>query len=188
LVIDEDPSSAAIIEAGLRAYGHIKVTVVRNLDGIARRISDHGPDAIMVSLQKPGRGMLDNLLQISCAVNLPVAMFVEQADNAMMEAAIEAGISAYVVNGLAPDRIKPILDLAISRFNATARIARELADAKAELENRKIIDHAKSLMMASRKIDEATAYALLRSTAMNQNCTIAEVAKSLVLAAGLLDL
>lgn len=187
LVFDEEHSSAAMIEAGLRASEPMKVTIIHDIDGIARRISEIMPDAIIASLQNPNRDKLENLLQISRAVNLPIAMFVDRSDNAMMEAAIEAGISAYVVNGLTKDRIKPILDMAIRRFNVSARMARELADARSELENRKIIDRAKTLIMASRKIDEAAAYALLRSTAMNQNRTIADVAQSLVLAAGLLQ-
>jgi response regulator NasT len=131
--------------------------------------------------------MLENLFQLSRAVQRPVAMFVDRSDKASMEAAIEAGVSAYVVNGLAEHRIKPILDMAVSRFNAYSRMARELADAKSELENRKIIERAKGLIMASRKLDEAAAYGLLRSTAMNQNRTIADVAQSLVMAAGLLE-
>jgi two-component system, response regulator / RNA-binding antiterminator len=186
LVVDEDVARASIIEAGLRAGGHSRITIIHDLTGIARRITEIAPDVIVIDIQNPNRDMLENLFQLSRAVQRPIAMFVNHSDQAMMEAAIDAGVSAYVVNGLAEDRVKPILDMAISRFNAYARMARELADAKSELENRKIIERAKGLLMASRNLDEAAAYQLLRSTAMNQNRTIADIAQSLVLAAGLL--
>jgi two-component system, response regulator / RNA-binding antiterminator len=187
LVIDEDALRASIIEAGLRASGHSDVTVIHNLNGIARRIADVAPDVIIIDLQNPNRDMLESVFQLSRAVQRPVAMFVDRSDKASMEAAIEAGVSAYVVNGLAEHRIKPILDMAVSRFNAYSRMARELAEVKTELENRKIIDRAKGLLMKSRQLDEAAAYNLLRTTAMNQNRTIADIAQSLVMAAGLLD-
>jgi two-component system, response regulator / RNA-binding antiterminator len=158
---------------------------VHDLTGIARRISELAPDVIVIDIQNPGRDMLENLFQLSRAVQRPIAMFVDRSDKAMMEAAIDAGVSAYVVNGLAEERVKPILDMAISRFNAYSRMARELAEAKNELENRKIIERAKGLLMASRQLDEAAAYNLLRTTAMNQNRTIADLAQSLVMAAEL---
>jgi two-component system, response regulator / RNA-binding antiterminator len=158
---------------------------VHDLTGIARRITEVAPDVIVIDIQNPGRDMLENLFQLSRAVQRPIAMFVDRSDKAMMEAAIDAGVSAYVVNGLAQERVKPILDMAISRFNAYSRMARELADAKSELENRKIIERAKGLLMTSRQLDEAAAYSLLRTTAMNQNRTIADLAQSLVMAAEL---
>jgi two-component system, response regulator / RNA-binding antiterminator len=188
LVVDEDAMRASIIEAGLRASGHNHVTIVHDLNGIARRIAEIEPDVIIIDLQNPNRDMLENLFQLSRAVQRPIAMFVNRSDKASMEAAIEAGVSAYVVNGLAENRIKPILDMAVSRFNAYSRMARELREAKSELENRKIIDRAKGLLMKSRQLDEASAYNLLRTTAMNQNRTIADIAQSLVVAAGLLEL
>jgi two-component system, response regulator / RNA-binding antiterminator len=158
---------------------------VHDLTGIARRITELAPDVIVIDIQNPGRDMLENLFQLSRAVQRPIAMFVDRSDKAMMEAAIDAGVSAYVVNGLAEERVKPILDMAISRFNAYSRMARELAEAKSELENRKIIERAKGLLMTSRQLDEAAAYSLLRTTAMNQNRTIADLAQSLVMAAEL---
>jgi response regulator NasT len=113
-------------------------------------------------------------------------MFVDRSDRASIEAAVEAGVSAYVVDGLKRERVKPILDMAISRFNAFSRLTRELEEAKSELENRKTIERAKGILMKSRGLSEADAYALLRKTAMNQNRRIADIAGSLVTAAGLL--
>jgi response regulator NasT len=186
LVIDENRIRAAIIEAGLREAGHEDVTVVHDVAGIARRIAEIGPDVIFIDLENPNRDMLESMFQLSRAVKRPIAMFVDRADTASIEAAVDAGVSAYVVDGLRKERVKPILQMAISRFNAFSRMARELEEAKGELENRKIVDRAKGILMKSRGLSEDEAYALLRKTAMNQNRKLADVAQSLVTAADLI--
>jgi len=186
LVIDENRIRAAIIEAGLREAGHERVTVSYDVTGIARRIAEFEPDVIFIDLENPNRDMLENMFQLSRAVKRPIAMFVDRSDQAAIEAAVDAGVSAYVVDGLKRERVKPILDMAISRFNAFSRMTRELEEARSELENRKLIDRAKGILMATRGLSEADAYALLRKTAMNQNRKISEIAESLITAAGLL--
>ena len=89
---------------------------------------------IVIDLENPNRDMLENMFQLSRAVKRPIAMFVDRSDSASIEAAVEAGVSAYVVDGLRKERVKPILDMAISRFNAFSRMARELQEARSELE------------------------------------------------------
>lgn len=187
LVIDENRIRASIIEAGLRESGHDNVTVVHEMTGIAKTIEAVGPDVIVIDLGNPNRDMLENMFQLSRSVQRPIAMFVDSADSASIEAAVDAGVSAYVVDGLKQERVKPILDMAISRFNAFSRLSRELEEARGEIENRKVIDRAKGILMKSRRLSEDEAYALLRKTAMNQNRKIAEIAQSLITAAGLLD-
>ena len=186
LVIDENRIRAAVIEAGLREAGHDRITLVHDVSGIARRIAEIEPDLIVIDLENPNRDMLENMFQLSRAVKRPIAMFVDRSDTASIEAAVEAGVSAYVVDGLRKERVKPILDMAISRFNAFSRMARELEEARSELEGRKVVDRAKGILMKSRGLSEQDAYALLRRTAMNENRKIREIAQSLVTAAGLL--
>ena len=186
LVIDENRIRASIIEAGLRETGHDNVTVVHDITGVARTIAETNPDVIVISLENPNRDVLENMFQLSRAVKRPIAMFVDRSDRASIEAAVEAGVSAYVVDGLKQERVKPILDMAISRFNAFSRLSRELDEARNELENRKLVERAKGILMKSRGLSEEDAYALLRKTAMNQNRKIADIAQSLVTAAGLL--
>jgi len=186
LVIDENRIRAAVIEAGLREAGHERVTLVHDVAGLARRIAVIEPDVIMIDLENPNRDMLENMFQLSRAVRRPIAMFVDRSDTASIEAAVEAGVSAYVVDGLRKDRVKPILDMAVSRFNAFSRMARELEEARGELEDRKLVDRAKRILMKSRGLSEEQAYALMRRTAMNQNRKISEIAQSLITAAGLL--
>jgi response regulator NasT len=186
LVIDENRIRASIIEAGLRDAGHRSVSVIHDVTGIAARIAELQPDVIVIDLENPNRDMLENMFQLSRAVKRPIAMFVDRSDTASIEAAVDAGVSAYVVDGLRKERVKPILDMAISRFNAFSRLVHELEQARSELEGRKVVDRAKGILMKSRGLSEADAYALLRKTAMNQNRKIADIAQSLVTAADLL--
>lgn len=186
LIIDENGIRASVIEAGLRQAGYSNLTLVHDVVGIARKIEEIQPDVIVIDLENPNRDMLENMFQLSRAVKRPIAMFVDRSDKASIEAAVEAGVSAYVVDGLKQERVKPILDMAISRFNAFSRMTRELEEARSELENRKLVDRAKGILMATRGLSEADAYALLRKTAMNQNRKISEIAQSLITAAGLL--
>ncbi|MDZ5698293.1 ANTAR domain-containing response regulator [Chelativorans sp. M5D2P16] len=187
LVIDENKVRAAIIEAGLREAGHERVTLVHDVDAVARRIEEVSPDVIVIDLENPNRDVLENMFNLSRAVKRPIAMFVDRSDEMMIAAAVEAGVSAYVVDGLRQERVKPILDMAISRFNAYSRMARELEEARNELQSRKLVDRAKGILMRSKGISEEEAYALLRRTAMNQNRKLSEIAQSLILASGLLD-
>jgi response regulator NasT len=186
LVIDDNRLRAAIIEEGLREAGHTRVSVIHSVEDVARTIVDIAPDVVVIDLENSRRDQLEGFFSLSKALRKPVAMFVDRSDASEIEAAVEAGVSAYVVDGLKKERVKPILDMAISRFNAFSRLTRELEEARTALEDRKIIDQAKALLMKSRGIDEAQAYGLLRSTAMNQNRKIVDIAQGLITAAGLL--
>lgn len=186
LIIDENHIRASIIEDGLREAGHARVAVIHDVNEVARTIQATSPDVIVIDLENPKRDTLEHFFSLSRAIQRPIAMFVDRSDGAMIEKAVEAGVSAYVVDGLKKERVKPILDMAISRFNAFSRLTRELEQARGELEDRKIIDQAKGILMKTRGLAEADAYALLRSTAMNQNRRIVDIAQSLVTAADLL--
>lgn len=186
LVIDENAIRASIIEEGLREAGYQRVTVIHEVNGVARTIETLRPDVIFIDLENPNRDMMEHLFQLTRTVGRPIAMFVDRSDTASIEAAVEAGVSAYVVDGLKKERVKPILDMAVSRFNAFSRLQRELADAKSALEERKVIERAKGILMKMRGLSEEEAFALLRQTAMNEKKKISEIAQSVVTAAGLL--
>jgi response regulator NasT len=186
LIIDENRIRASIIEDGLREAGHLHVVVLDDVNEVARTIQSTMPDVIVIDLENPKRDTLEHFFSLSRAIQRPIAMFVDRSDGAMIEKAVEAGVSAYVVDGLKKERVKPILDMAISRFNAFSRLTRELEQARSELEDRKIIDQAKGILMKTRGLGESDAYALLRSTAMNQNRRLVDIAQSLVTAADLL--
>lgn len=186
LVIDENTIRASIIEEGLREAGHSRVTVVHEVNGIARVIETLQPDVIFIDLENPNRDMMEHLFQLTRTVGRPIAMFVDRSDTASIEAAVDAGVSAYIVDGLKKERVKPILDMAVSRFNAFSRLQRELAEAKSALEERKIVERAKGILMRMRGLSEEQAFTLLRQTAMNEKKKIADIAQSVVTAAGLL--
>ncbi|KKB75895.1 chemotaxis protein CheY [Devosia soli] len=186
LVIDDNPIRASIIEAGLREAGHQTVKVIVDIEDIAQKIGAISPDVVIIDLENPNRDVLEHFFALSRSLRRPVAMFVDKADPAEIEAAVDAGVSAYVVDGLRKDRIKPILDMAIVRFRAFSRLQGELEAARSELQGRKVIDKAKGILMSTRGLSEDAAYALLRTTAMNQNRKIAEIAQAVVTAAELL--
>lgn len=186
LVIDADRLRASIIQEGLREAGHTRVTVLEDTRAIMRSIVEIDPDVIVIDLENPNRDVLEHMFQVSRAAARPVAMFVDRTDQASIEAAVDAGVSAYIVDGLKKERVKTILDTAIIRFRAAERLRRELDEAKSELAGRKVIDRAKGILMRSRGLSEADAYALLRTTAMRQSRRISEVAESLITAANLL--
>ena len=187
LIIDENHLRAAIIEDGLREAGHETVAILDSVKEAARRIVEIAPDVVVIDLENPGRDQLEHFFSLSRALKKPIAMFVDRSDTSEIEAAVEAGVSAYVVDGLRKERVKPILDMAISRFNAFSRLTRELEEARSALEDRRLIDQAKAILIKSRGLSEADAYALLRRTAMNQNRRIVDIAQSLITAAGLLE-
>jgi response regulator NasT len=185
-LIDDNPVRAAILEEGLREAGHMDITRLQTSPVLLQQLSAINPDMVIIDLGNPSRDSLEQMFQISRHVPRPVAMFVDQSDRAAIEAAVEAGVSAYIVDGLKKERIKPILDMSISRFRAFSKLKAELAEARSELEERKIIDKAKAILMQRRGIMEPEAYALLRRTAMNENRRLAEVAQAIVTAAELL--
>jgi len=185
VIVDENPIRAAILEDGLREAGHVQVVRIDEMAHLLSRIYTIDPDVILIDLENPSRDVLEQMFQVSRAVKRPVAMFVDQSDRASIEAAVDAGVSAYIVGGLRKERVQNILDLCISRFNAFSRLEGELERTRSALEERKIIDRAKGILMKAKNLTEESAYALLRKTAMNENKKIAEVAQSVITAAEL---
>lgn len=185
-VVEADRDRALMIVDGLRDAGEHDVTVIGDATGLARRLAELEPDLVLIDLSNPNRDALEELALASGPTERPVAVFVDQSDSVMTRAAIDAGVSAYVVDGLRKERIKPVLDAAIARFQLFARMRIELETTKAALAERKVIDRAKGLLMKARGLSEDEAYALLRKTAMDQSRKVAEVAQALVTAADLL--
>jgi len=186
LVIDENPTRAAVLEDGLREAGHTAVVRLDTTHELLRRIFEIDPDVILIDLESPSRDVLEQMFQMSRTVKRPVAMFVDQSDTASIEASVDAGVSAYIVGGLKKERVKSILDMTVSRFNAFDHLRQELQRARDELADRKHIEKAKGILMKQKSIDEAEAYRLMRSAAMNGKMKLVDVARSIVTAAELL--
>ncbi|HWL21726.1 MAG TPA: ANTAR domain-containing protein [Bradyrhizobium sp.] len=186
VIVDESPIRAAILEEGLREAGFTGVVHIREMQSLLVRIYALDPDVILIDLENPSRDILEQMFQVSRAVRRPVAMFVDQSDAASIQASVDAGVSAYIVDGLKKERVKPILDLCISRFNAFAKLQDELDRTKSALEERKVIDRAKGILMKLKGLTEEEAYVLMRSTAMRQKKKMGEIAQSILTASELL--
>ncbi|MDI4666365.1 ANTAR domain-containing protein [Xanthobacter autotrophicus] len=186
VIVDESPVRAAILEEGLKEAGFQNVLRITGRTNLLERIYAIDPDVILIDLEDPSRDTIEQMFQVSREVKRPIAMFVDQTDSKTIEDAIEAGVASYVVDGLRKDRVKPILETTISRFRAFARLKAELEEAKTQLEERKVVDRAKMILMKMKGIDEEAAYGLLRRTAMNEKKRIADIAQSIITAAELL--
>jgi two-component system, response regulator / RNA-binding antiterminator len=186
LVIDESVERAQLIDRALRDAGHHHVVVVSQLTALVRQIEEIAPDVIVMDLGNPNRDFLEHMFRVSKAVQKPVAMFVDQSSEQSMLEAVEAGVSAYVVDGLKQERVKPILDLAIMRFRAFEKLRRERDEALQALDERKSIDQAKGIIMRNNGVDEAEAHAVLRKAAMDQGRRIGQIADAVVQASAIL--
>ena len=186
VVVEKDRDRALMIVDGLREAGAFDVLVIGEETGLARRIAERNPDLVLIDAGNPSRDVMEDLTLASVPMQRPVAMFVDRSDAAMTKAAIEAGMSAYVVDGLRAERLKPILDAAIARFHMVQKMRVELAETRRALEERKVIDRAKGILMRARSIGEEEAYGLLRKAAMDQGKKVADLAQALVMATDLL--
>lgn len=182
LVIDENALRVSVLVDGLKEAGFTDYVVLDKVDGLLNRVYEIDPDVIVIDLENPSRDVLEQLFSMSRLVRRPIAMFVGEGGASSMEAAVDAGVSAYVVNGLAQERLRPIIEMAILRFRAFNRMQSELEQTRSELEGRKLIDKAKRLLMKHKKMSEEEAYAALRRVAMNSNKRMIDVAESVVTA------
>ena len=186
IVVEKDRERALLIVDGLREAGDHEVFIIADDFSLARRIAERNPDLVLIDAGNPSRDVLEELTLATSPMERPVAMFVDQSDGSLTKAAIEAGVSAYVVDGLRSERIKPILDAAIARFHMVQRMRVELAETRRALEERKVIDRAKGILMRAKAIGEDEAYGLMRKAAMDQGRKVADVAQALVMSADLL--
>ncbi|MCA2012972.1 ANTAR domain-containing response regulator [Pararhodobacter sp. CCB-MM2] len=186
VVVEKDRDRAIQIVDALSAGNDYDIAVIGSETGLARQIAQRAPDIVLIDIDNPSRDTLEELTLASGPLERPVAMFVSGAAGGLAKQAIEAGVSAYVVDGLQPERLKPVLDAAIARFQMFRRMRTELAETRKALEERKVIDRAKGMLMKARGLGEEEAYALLRKAAMDQGKKVVEVAEALVTAARLL--
>lgn len=186
LIAGDNPQKLALIELGLRDAGYQSLAVSNGIAGIAAMAERVQPQAIVVQLDQSSSRIQEGVLQLCRATLMPMVMFVDSSDKALTQSAIEAGVAAYIVDGLKKERVKSIFEMAISRFDERSRLLCELEEARIELEDRKVIDRAKGFLMQSKGMSEEQAYGLMRKTAMDQNLKVRDIANNLILAADLL--
>ncbi|MFN4057857.1 MAG: ANTAR domain-containing response regulator [Roseinatronobacter sp.] len=186
VIVEPDDIRARLVIDSMQPLGH-QVTVIAEAAGLARRVRDLAPDIVLIDMANPSRDMLEEMTLASGPMDRPVAFFVDRTDGDLTRQAIEAGVSAYVIDGLQPERVAAVMDAAIARFQMFQRMRLELETTRRALEERKLIDRAKGILMKARGISEEEAYALMRKTAMDQGRKVVDVASALVTAAGLLS-
>ncbi|GGX38896.1 two-component system response regulator [Tateyamaria omphalii] len=187
LVVEPDEDRLRDIVDALHDAGWQDVKALAQISAIARTVKEYEPEIVLIDLANPDRDTLEHITSATDTGKRAVALFVDQTDAALTNAALKAGVSAYVVDGLKMNRIKPVLETAIARFKVIRQMQSELDAAKQALEDRKTIDRAKGFLMRQRKMTEEEAYSLLRKTAMDQGRRVIDVAQALVTAADLLS-
>jgi len=186
-IVEANRDLALQIVDVLTEDGWTQISVLGDSTGLARKLEAIQPDLVLIDLTNPSRDELEQVSLASEAERRPVAMFVDHSDDDMTQAAMSAGLSAYVVGAPEPERVRSVLKTAIARFQVTSQMRRELELAKQALADRKTLDRAKGLIMRARGIPEEEAYALMRKTAMSQNSKVIDVARALLTAADLLQ-
>ena len=186
LLVDEDQDRRALLQEALDEAGFAVVISTgpgKDLQSVVRRVQ---PDVIVIDVDSPDRDILENMCCIARDVPRPVVMFTHDEDTEKMRTAIRAGVSAYIVGSVTSERVKPIVDVAVLRFEEHQALRRELDQAKASLADRKVIERAKGILMRQRDCGEEKAYQALRKLAMDRNRKLVEVAQSVIDAAELL--
>lgn len=181
-IVDESAPRASIIEEGLATLSGCEIFTLTSRTGLVAKIAEIAPDVIFMDLGNPSRDVLEEYFAVSRALDHPIAIFVDESDDEQIAASIDAGVSTYVVDGLAAKRIEPLLKMTIRRFQAFARLEADLAEAQGRLAERDTIDKAKRILMNSKSINEPAAYAELRKKAMSTNRRIADIAEAVVTA------
>lgn len=187
LLVDDTPERASGLREALSLLEG--VTVACTLGGameLPRRVAEAAPDIVLIDTDSPSRDVLEQLAAMSETAPRPVVLFTEDAQHEAIRAALRAGVSAYIVDGIAPERLDPIMRVAMERFDAEQRLRAELQDVKLRLSERKVIERAKGILMKQRGLDEEGAYAALRSLAMLRGIRLGEAARQLIDIAGLL--
>ncbi|HWS11460.1 MAG TPA: ANTAR domain-containing protein [Rhodocyclaceae bacterium] len=180
LVVDESRMRAADICAGLALAGHQVAAILPSALDLADQVGKLRPDVILIETDSPSRDTLEHLGVVNREAPRPVVIFARESDADVIRAAVRAGVSAYVVDGLDPQRIQPVIEVARARFEDYQALRRELADATQKLSERKLVERAKGILMKSRNMDEDAAYKALRRLAMDRGKPLAAVARDVV--------
>jgi len=181
-IIDASPARASIIEEGLAQIENCEIFAITSREGLLTRIGEISPDVVLMDLGNPSRDVLEEYFAVSRVLAKPIAMFVDESDDDAIAASIDAGVSAYVVDGLSANRIRPLLETTLRRFNAFSRLQTDLAEAQGKLAERETIDKAKRILMNTKGVEEPQAYAELRQKAMASNRRIVDIADAVVTA------
>ncbi len=180
MLVDDNAERAQMVEEGLRAAGFRLLSVIPTATGLLRRIEQLCPDLVLIDLESPDRDVLDSLSIVHQHSPTPILMFSQQDDPDFISQALNAGVTAYLTEGLNPARVKPAIEVAMAQFGIFQNLRTQLQSTRSELEGRKQLDRAKGLLMEHHGISEQEAFAALRSLAMDSNQTLAQAAAAVI--------
>lgn len=187
LLVDENSDRAAVLARALTEQGYELAALLSPHDLSLQRVQEIAPDIVVVDIGSPSRDTIEHMRQITADQPRPIVMFVDQSDEETIRQAVQAGVSAYVIDGLNARRVKPVLDVAIARFREVQALREELKKTRETLDERKLVERAKGLLMRERKLSEDEAYAALRKLAMDRQQKLADVAEALIAFADVLQ-
>lgn len=180
LIVDQIAGRAEPLEAALVDLGHNVVVRPPGKYAIYHMVESFQPDVVIVDAESPDRDTLEDVSMTTDRLPRPIIFFADDEDDDVIRQSIQAGVSAYIVDGLQPNRVKTLLNVAISRFEEHQKLKGELKKTRDELADRKIIDRAKGLLMKHKQCDEEAAFAAMRKMAMNKNVKLAEIAEDII--------
>ena len=180
MIVDDDREREQILRQALDHAGYEVLATIDCGADLSREVERTEPDVIIIDLHSPDRDTLEHVILISQDRPRPIVMFSADGDTGKIREAVRAGVSAYIVNGLAAERIEPIIQVAIARFEALQSLREELAEAQMQLADRKRIERAKGILMQQKNMSEEEAYRALRKLAMDRNLKLAEIAEQLI--------
>jgi len=186
MLVDELPERAGIASQILTDLGHTIVATATAGDDLCAMVNCYHPDIIVIDMDSPDRAILEHLHTINTVRPIPIVMFTNNGDSKTIREAVKAGVTAYVVDSMHAGRVNPILNTAMARFEELQSIRRELEKARDSLEQRRMVDQAKGILMKQMGYDEETAYRTLRKSAMDRNMKLIDLARSIITAAGIL--
>jgi response regulator NasT len=186
VVMDDQAERADLVSEALRADGVDVVAVLGSGTELLQQMQALAPDLLIVDIDSPDRDMLEGLRRVGQEQNRPVVMFAQDGRTDTIRAAVEAGVAAYVVDGLTPERVRPVIDVAIARFAQFQALRGALSKAEASLAERKRVEKAKGILMQRRRCSEEQAFQQMRKMAMDQKLRLVDVADRIIAAADLL--
>lgn len=187
LLVDEEPGRAAILERALLDAGYVLVSRLSSADRLAEHVAVSQPDIVIVDIDSPDRDCMENMAVLSRDNPKPVIMFSGEDDEDTIAQAIKAGVSAYVADGMNPERVRPIVQVAVARFREFQALKNELQKTRDQLADRKVIDKAKGLLMKHRNFNEEQAYHAMRKLAMERNQRLVDTARNVIEVFEMLD-
>jgi two-component system, response regulator / RNA-binding antiterminator len=180
LVVDDSQKDVSLLNEGLKAAGYDVVEVAMCASALLDRVATLQPDVIIIDSDSPTRDTLEQLSFVNARQPRPIVLFTEDRGNATIQAALKAGVSAYIVAGMQPDRLQPILDVAVARFEQDRELRAELRDTQAKLAERKLIERAKGIVMKQKNVGEEEAYRVMRKLAMDRSRKLLEIAQQII--------